>query len=84
MALEMDNQGAITLASNLINNKRARHIDIRYHAIRDWVQKKWVQIRWIPSEHNVADVMTKGLGSVLFYVHRRTLGVSSAHDTGNK
>jgi hypothetical protein len=58
-----DNQGAIQLARNAVNNRRSRHIDIRVHAVRDWSYKKWVKLEWVPTAENWSDMMTKALGA---------------------
>ena len=54
-----DNQGAIALTQNPIQHQRSKHIDIRYHFIRDYVQKKNIEITYVPTDSNVADLMTK-------------------------
>ena len=72
---EMDNQGACFMAKSPINNRRSRHIDIRFHFIRNYVKRKILQIRWIATENNVADIMTKALGKVKFALFRAELGM---------
>jgi hypothetical protein len=61
MPLYIDNQGAIHLAENDVNNKRSKHIDTRYHYIRDYVQSGYVKIFKIPTANNLADIFTKAL-----------------------
>ena len=56
-----DNQAAIALADGEGDYRRAKHIDIRYHFIRDHLQRGTVQINYIPSEKQPADVLTKAL-----------------------
>ena len=74
-SLEMDNQGALFLAKNDVNNKRSKHIHIRFHALRDWVKKKLFGIFYVETSCNVADIMTKALGRVAFERHRLACGV---------
>mmetsp|Transcript_40261 Transcript_40261/g.76979 ORF Transcript_40261/g.76979 Transcript_40261/m.76979 type:complete len:86 (+) Transcript_40261:3-260(+) len=57
----MDNQGAMYMASNLVTNKRSKHIDLRYHLIRDFVNKGIISLEYISTEHNIADILTKPL-----------------------
>ena len=54
-----DNQGTIALAKNPIKHQRSKHIDIKYHFIRDEISEKRVNVKYIPTENNIADVFTK-------------------------
>ena len=56
-----DNQGAINLAYNPVYHQRSKHIDIRYHFIRDEIQKGVVDLIYVPTSNNVADIFTKPL-----------------------
>jgi hypothetical protein len=40
---------------------RSKHIEIIYHFIRDWVQRGAVQLQYIPTDEQVADILTKAL-----------------------
>ena len=55
----VDNQGTIALASKYITENRSKHIDIRYHFIREKILSGFVDLTYVPSEDNVADLMTK-------------------------
>ena len=61
-----DNQGSIFLASNPVQEKRIKHIDLRYHFIRNVVQNKRVELFFIEGASNPADLFTKNLGRVKF------------------
>ena len=54
-----DNQGAIALSKNPVNRQRSKHIDIRYHFVHDILQEGKIDIKYCPTEHMVADVLTK-------------------------
>ena len=56
-----DNQGCIALSANPVFRKRTKHIDIRYHFIRERVTSGEVELRYIPTEEQLADLLTKGL-----------------------
>jgi hypothetical protein len=60
--LHCDNQGAIALSNNRICNQRSKHIDIRYHFVRNAVLERQVNLEYISTEHNVADIFTKPMG----------------------
>uniref|UniRef100_A0A7S1P2F0 Reverse transcriptase Ty1/copia-type domain-containing protein n=1 Tax=Vitrella brassicaformis TaxID=1169539 RepID=A0A7S1P2F0_9ALVE len=60
--LHADSGGAILSSHNPIVSQRTKHIDVRYHYLRDLVQSGVVSVRSLPSSENVADILTKGLG----------------------
>ena len=39
----------------------SKHIEIRYHFIRDWVQRRAVQLAYVSTDDQVADILTKSL-----------------------
>ena len=57
----IDNLGAGFIAQNDVNNARTKHIDVRYHHIRDWVSKGVVELFNINTKDNRADLFTKAL-----------------------
>ena len=61
-----DNQGAISLAGNRMLSQRSKHIDIRYHFIRDLIQKGQIRVVHVDTEANLADIFTKPLMRVKF------------------
>jgi hypothetical protein len=56
-----DNQGAGKLTENSVYHARLKHIDGRYHFIRDAVKKHPIKILYLPTEKMIADVLTKAL-----------------------
>jgi hypothetical protein len=58
-----DNTSAITLAVNPMMTGRSKHIAIKYHFIRERITDGKLKIEYVPSAENVADILTKGLGS---------------------
>ena len=65
--LEGDNQSAITFAENQIVNKRSKHIDMRYHKIRELISKNLIRLVYIQTDNNEADALTKPLGTIKFW-----------------
>ena len=55
----VDNQSAIKLANNPVNHQRSKHIDVRYHFIRDIVSKGEMKLYYVHTSENVADMFTK-------------------------
>ena len=70
-----DNQGSIFIASNPITEKRSKHIDIRYHFIREVIERKLAKVYFIDGDNNPTDLLTKNLGSVKFLKFRALLGL---------
>eukprot|EP00253_Pinus_taeda_P027400 PITA_27400 len=56
-----DNQSCIKLTENPVFHDRSKHIGIKYHFIRDYVQKGAVKLEYIPTDEQVADILTKAL-----------------------
>ena len=61
-----DNKSAIFVSENLVNNSRSKHIDIRFHFIREKVEQKIMRLSHIATELNLADIFTKPLTSEVF------------------
>ena len=59
VVVNVDNQSAINLAKNPMYHKRTKHIQVKYHFIRDEVRSGKVELLYIPTEDNVADIFTK-------------------------
>ena len=60
---------------NHVFHDKSKHIEIRYHFIRDMVQKGVVELQYIPTYDHTIDVLTKPLPRVKFEYFRRRLGV---------
>jgi hypothetical protein len=64
-----DNQGTIDLVHNPIHHNRTKHIDVRYHYIRETVEHDQVRIVKVPTGLNRADLFTKPVTAELFHRH---------------
>ena len=64
VVVNVDNQGAIGLAKNPVSHNKTKHIDIRYHFVRECVLTNKIRLEYVPSEFNLADVMTKPMSKV--------------------
>lgn len=56
-----DNQSAIILSKEKMVNQRSKHIDIRFHFSREAQERKQINIQYVPTDKNIADVLTKPL-----------------------
>lgn len=72
-----DNQGAIAIARNPIGHARTKHIDIRYHFIRETLQEGTIDLCYCPTSEMVADILTKPLSRGQFEKLRLAMGMNS-------
>ena len=73
--IHYDNQSCIHMSVNTVFYDKTKHIEIRYHYIRDMVQKGAVELQFVLTDDQIADILTKPLLKTKFdYFHRR-LGV---------
>ena len=70
-----DNQGSIFISSNPVQKRRSKHIDIRYHYIRECIEDKKVEISFIDGSRNPANLLTKNLGESKFKFFRDQLSL---------
>ncbi|PON33785.1 Ribonuclease H-like domain containing protein [Parasponia andersonii] len=75
MEICIDNKSAIALAKNPVFLDRSKHIDTRYHYIRECVANKEVQLEYIRSHDQIADLFTKPLKFEDFTRLRNLLGI---------
>nr|GFA95725.1 hypothetical protein [Tanacetum cinerariifolium] len=57
-----DNKSAIALCCNNVQHSRSKHIDIRYHFIKDQVENGVIELYFVNTEYQLADLFTKALG----------------------
>lgn len=62
----VDNQSAIRLVKNAEHHKRTKHIDIKYHFVREKYENGEVNIIFVPSKEQLADITTKPLSKDQF------------------
>jgi hypothetical protein len=70
-----DNQSCIKLSKNPVFHDRCKHIEIRYHFIRDRIQRGAVKLQYISTDEQVANILTKPLEKGKFVFFRERLGV---------
>nr|GEU77133.1 reverse transcriptase domain-containing protein [Tanacetum cinerariifolium] len=57
-----NNKSAIVLCCNNVQHSRSKHIDIRYHFIKEQVENGVIEIYFVNTEYQLADLFTKALG----------------------
>jgi hypothetical protein len=70
-----DNESAICLADSPVEHNRTKHIDIRYHILRDHQQRGDIDICHISTENQLVDIFTKPLDEKRFCKLRCELNV---------
>lgn len=73
--LLIDNKSAIELSKNPGYQERSKHIDTRFHYIRECVSDGVVEVDYVRTDGQLADILTKALGRVRFVEMRQRLGV---------
>jgi hypothetical protein len=73
--LFVDNKSAIALSKNPVHHERSKHIDTKYHFVRECVDNGSIDIDHVSTQNQLADILTKALGKVRFTELRQQLGV---------
>jgi hypothetical protein len=70
-----DSQGAISLAKNPGLHSRAKHIELKYHVIRNRIERGKVKVEFVPSLKQLADILTKPLPAAQYKELRQSINV---------
>lgn len=72
-----DNIGSLQMIKSNENSKRAKHIDIKFHFIKDQVTKGTFTIDHVSSQNNLADLMTKSVSGELLNKFKSLLNINN-------
>ncbi|GAV76351.1 hypothetical protein CFOL_v3_19826 [Cephalotus follicularis] len=75
VTIRCDNTSAICLEKNPVHHSITKHIDIRYHFIKDHIEKGDIELVFVPAQEQVADIFTKPLDEQTFSKFRLELGL---------
>ncbi|KAJ9544166.1 hypothetical protein OSB04_023873 [Centaurea solstitialis] len=70
-----DNTSAIAIANNLVLHSKTKHIEVRYHFIRDHVMNGDIELYFVPTEYQLADLFSKPLDVTRFNMLISELGM---------
>ena len=71
-----DNEGALAMAKNPQFHQRAKHIDIKWHSIRQMIKRKKIQVESCRGQQQTADVLTKALPRPKHKQHVSEMGMA--------
>lgn len=75
--LQIDNQSAIKFINGSGFYERSKHIETRYHYIRQLVKENKVNVSYIPTNRQAADILTKGLPFIKLKLMKEFAGMVS-------
>jgi hypothetical protein len=64
--LYVDNKAAISLIKNLVMHDRSKHIEIRFHYIRECSERGLIKVEFIRTQEQLSEILTKPLARVKF------------------
>jgi hypothetical protein len=79
--LRVDNKSAIALTKNPVFHDRSKHIQIRFHFIRQCVEDGDIDVQYVRTADQLSDALTKSLGRVQLQELRRRIGIVQMKDT---
>nr|GEY53483.1 ribonuclease H-like domain, reverse transcriptase, RNA-dependent DNA polymerase [Tanacetum cinerariifolium] len=75
VTIRVDNKSAIALMKNPVFHGRSKHIDTKYHFIRECVEREDIQVEFVSGEYQKADTLTKPLPKIKFLTMRQLIGL---------
>ncbi|KAK4381284.1 Retrovirus-related Pol polyprotein from transposon RE1 [Sesamum angolense] len=77
-----DNKSAIAITKNPVQHSRTKHIDIKYHSLREATTRGEIELKYCSTEEQLADIFTKALPRNKFEELRMKIGVYHKHIKG--
>nr|GEY55955.1 ribonuclease H-like domain, reverse transcriptase, RNA-dependent DNA polymerase [Tanacetum cinerariifolium] len=77
VTIRVDNKSAISLIKNPVFREMSKHIDKKYHFIRECVEREDIQVEFISGEYQKADILTKALPKIRFLTMRQLIGLKN-------
>ena len=80
VSLYVDNSSAIALMKNPVFHGRSKHIDVKFHFIRECVEHGQINVKKVNTLDQKADALTKSMSAIKISVMRHLLGVREIED----
>jgi hypothetical protein len=83
IVVKTDNIGAICMSENASTGFRTRHVDTRYHFVREFIEDGFIKIEFVRSVENDSDIFSKNVNQELYAKHtKKFLEDNGVHSTG--
>jgi hypothetical protein len=73
--LRVDNKSTNALIKNLVLHGQSKHIEVKYHLVRESTENGRIKVEFIRSEEQLGDILIKPLGRVKFLELRTKIGL---------
>ena len=73
--LKIDNKSTLSIIKNPVLNDRSKHIDVKFHAIREYSETGLIEVQFIGTADQLGDILTKPLGKLKFQELRDKIGI---------
>jgi hypothetical protein len=73
--LLVDNRSAVALIKNPVLSGRSKHIDVKYHLVRESAEQGSIQVGEVRTDDQLGDILTKALGKLKFQEMRSRIGM---------
>jgi hypothetical protein len=77
LKLPVDNMSAIDLANNPVSHGRSKHIERRFHFLRDQMNKEKLELKYCNTEIQLADILTKPMAKTRFDTLKKLIRMDS-------
>jgi hypothetical protein len=73
--IHYDNHSCVKLSENPVFHDKSKHIEIKYHYIRDMVQRKTIHVQYLSNHEQISNIFTKPLSKTKFKYFHEKLGL---------
>nr|GFB73026.1 ribonuclease H-like domain, reverse transcriptase, RNA-dependent DNA polymerase [Tanacetum cinerariifolium] len=73
VTIQVENKSAISLMKNPVFHGRSKHIDMKYHFIRECVEREDIQVEFVNGEYQKADILIKALSKIKLLTMRHLI-----------
>ena len=74
-----DNKSAIAVAKNPVQHRRTKHINVKFHALREADKNSEINLKYCSSDEQLADIFTKALHPSQFHILLNKMSILNIH-----